>query len=107
MSDMDGEYAFDKLLDRVETLNSERGALRHQLDEAREAQRVAERARDGREDHVERLTKALADRNDEIGKLQSEICSLKGTPGAVAPPPAVPYHDRKLTITRISDNVPF
>lgn len=72
-SDLDGDTAFEKILDRYETLVRNEGEQRKRVDDARDAQRQAERERDGARENAGHW-KAVAGKHE--GTIMSQATRI-------------------------------
>ena len=76
-SELDGLSAFTELLDRYESAIRNDDAHLRVLDDERTLRRQAERERDSAKSSADHWETVARTRNDEIGKLQSQIAALR------------------------------
>lgn len=76
-SDLDGDIAFDKVLDRWESAIASAGAERERTSQAQTALRQAERERDSARENAIHWQGVAETRNDEIGRLHARLARFR------------------------------
>jgi predicted nuclease with TOPRIM domain len=87
--DISGEEAFDKLLARIEDLATESRRARESARDLGGDLRSTQQRLEAMTKDRDRLAEALAARNDEIGRLRSQIAKYEG---AEPDKPETPKH---------------